>query len=226
MKLPLRPSLTLVKWREMNRMALKIIIADDSAIFRSGIKQILSEEFASVEVVHGAPQSSALDWASGPCDLIFVAVDLARPEKLHFVAELNRAYPNQRVIVLASRAVIPHLEQVLKGYTWRLIAIDGTKEELITAVQDTIASAEQAALENPAIRPLPGPATPPNGKLSNREREVLVLVAAGMSIKEAAAALNVSASTVSTYRVRMLRKLRLKSTAELIRYALENRLAD
>jgi DNA-binding NarL/FixJ family response regulator len=209
-------------------MVLKVIIVEDSAIFRSGIKQILCEEFGLVEVTHSAPVSEALDWASGPWDLAFVTVDLPGPEKLQFIAELKRAYPNQRVIALASRTIIPHLEEVLNGYVWRLIAVEGTRGELVTAVRDTITGDERAVSGNPGIGSLPGSraGTPLKEGLSKREREVLRLVAAGMTIKEVAATLEVSASTVSTYRVRMLRKLRLKNTAELIRYAIVERLAD
>jgi DNA-binding NarL/FixJ family response regulator len=201
-------------------MGLKVLIFDESLIFRYGIKQILSEEFGLVEVTHSAPVSKALDWTTGPWDVVFVTVDLPGLEKLQFIAELKLAYPDQRVIAFALGAIIPQLEGVLKGSVWRLIALESTREELVQAVREAIAGAERAILKNPDIK-FPG-----RKELSKREREVLRLVAAGMSIKEVAAMLDVSASTISTYRVRMLRKLRLRSTAELIRYALRKRLAD
>ncbi len=205
-------------------MALKVIIVDDSAIFRSGIKQILVEEFGLVEVTHGGPVSAGLDWASGPWDLVFVTLDPAALDKIQFIAEPERTHPKQRVIALASRENIPHLEEVLKGYAWRLIAVDGTRGEFVSAVRDALAGAERTGLKNPAPMSLlvSGPGTPLNRGLSKREREVLETVVAGMSLKEAAATLNISVSTVSTYRVRLRRKLGLRSTAELIRCALGN----
>ena len=201
-------------------MRLKAFIFDDSLIFRCGIKQILSEEFGLVEVTHSELVSKALDWTGGPWDVVFVTLDLPGLEKFQFIAELKLAYPNQRVIAFASRAIIPHLEGILKGSVWRLIAMEGAREELVSAVREAIAGAERMILKNPDIK-FPG-----RKELSRREREVLRLIAIGKSIKEVAAALDVSASTISTYRVRMLRKLRLRNTAELIRYAFRKRLAD
>jgi two-component system invasion response regulator UvrY len=198
---------------------MKFLIADDWAIFRSGIRQILFEEFGPLEVTQGAPAPDALDLASGPWDLAVVTVDVPTREGLRFLAVLRRAYPHQRVLAVALRENIAYVESALKSSIRGSIAKESTPEELVTAVRRAIAGRKGA---DPAVRA----GRTVKRVLSKRELQVLRLVAAGKSIKEVAAALDVRANTVSTYRVRMLRKLNLNTTAELIRYALMTRLAE
>lgn len=192
---------------------MKILIAHNWAIVRAGIRQILWDEFGPLEVMQAPAAPEDFDFAAGPWDISFVGVDDPDRKGLHFLTALSCAYPRHPVFALSSRAKASQFERTLKSFIQGSIAIDSSQSEIARAVRRTIAgSATGVSSKTP--------------ELSARELEVLRLVAAGKSLKQVAAALKVSESTVSTYRVRLLRKLQLHTTGELIRYAITNRLAD
>jgi len=199
------------------RSSMKILIAHEWALIRAGILQILCDEFGPVEVTQASTVLEGFDLATGPWDLAIVGVDDTDSRGLQFVAGLKRAHPRQRVLAVSRRAKVSYVQGILKNLIQGTLTRECTRDGIVTAVRYAITRGDSRK----ESRGLPG--MPP---LSKRELEVLRLLAAGKSIKEVAAELKVSASTISTYRVRMLRKLKLGSTGALIRYAFKNHLAD
>ena len=173
-------------------------------------------EFGPLDVAEGVPTLKAFNLDSGPWDLAFVTADGRCREGLHFIAALKRVYPRQRVCAIAWRANIPHVESVLKRSITISIAKESTPEEMAAAVRGLSADGLRVIETSRRLKP----------ELSPRELDVLRLVGSGKSVKEVAKNLNVSANTVSTYRSRLLRKLELSGTADLILYALRNKLVD
>lgn len=194
---------------------MKILIAHDWPIFRAGIIQILRSEFGQLEITQAPTAPESLDLASGPWDLAFVD---AR-EGHDLVTALKRAHPRQRVLWVSSCAEDCHFDGALKERMRASITIGSTREEVVTAARRAVTGIEARVVSTTALLSK----TP---QLSGREMEVLRLLAVGKNVKEVAAALDVSASTISTHRVRLLGKLQLRSTGELIRYALKNNLGD
>ena len=204
----------------------KVLIVDDSAIFRCGIKHILSAEFGLVEATEVAPLSGTLDLTAGPWRLVIVTVEAYGCLGLECLAVLRNTYPDQNVLVMASRSNISHVESVVKKPVWGPIDKGCTPDELVRAVRQAIEYSKP-----PVSDELQSDLTDNSGDtshevLSKRELEVLRLTAAGKNVKEISVILDVAVNTISTYRVRLLRKLKLKNTAELIRYAFLNNLAD
>lgn len=197
---------------------MKILIAHDWAVVRAGISQILEDEFGPLEITRAPLSLEAFDFASGPWDLVFLELDVGSERGIKFSTALKQAYPRQLILAVCPRVKVTHFERGWAAYVQGAIAIEGSPVEWVTAARAAIDKTQTAGTE-----PQPALTRPP--ALSKSELRVLRLLAGGKSIKEVAAVMDVSASTVSTYRARMLQKLRLKSTGELIRYAFRNHLA-
>jgi two-component system, NarL family, invasion response regulator UvrY len=193
---------------------LRILILDDHPVVRRGLRQILTEGFDPLEFGEGKTGSEGLSLAlSQPWDLI-VAIDLPDREGLDVLDQLKKIRPDQLILVLAVRVTEGQVE------------VRNNPDELVSAVRRVLASGTNGrstvAMEAPAD--LRGRRSHKN--LSKREQEVLRLIGLGKTVRDIAAVLVLSDKTISTYRRRMLTKLGLKTTAELIRYALMNGLAD
>jgi DNA-binding NarL/FixJ family response regulator len=190
---------------------LRILILDDHHVVRQAIKQlVLDERFDPLEFGEGNAGPEGLDLALGrPWDLVIVR------EGLEVLTELKRIRPDQLIFVLTLRSIESQVE------------LTNHPGDLVSAVHTILAGGTSGqsitAMEAP---PSDLPARPCHESLSNREREVLRLLGFGRTLKEIAGALAVSEKTISTYRSRILTKLGLGTTAELVRYAVMNRLAD
>jgi two-component system, NarL family, invasion response regulator UvrY len=186
---------------------LRILILDDHIVVRQAIKQIvLDERFDPLEFGESNAGPEGLDLALGrPWDLVIVR------EGLEVLTELKRMRPDQLIFALTLRSIESQIEVTNNpGDLVRRIVAAGSSGQSITAMD-----APSDLLARPC-----------HESLSNREREVLRLLGLGRTVKEIAGALALSEKTISTYRSRILTKLGLKTTAELIRYAVMNRLAD
>jgi two-component system, NarL family, invasion response regulator UvrY len=186
---------------------LRILILDNHLVVRQAIKQIvLDERFDPLEFGESNAGPEGLDLALGrPWDLVIVR------EGLEVLTELKRMRPDQLIFALTLRSIESQIEVTNNpGDLVRRIVAGGTSGQSITAME-----APSDLLARPC-----------HESLSNREREVLRLLGLGRTLKEIAGALALSEKTISTYRSRILTKLGLRTTAELIRYAVMNRLAD
>jgi len=198
------------------REKLRILILDDHPGVRQGLRQILRERFDPLEFDEGKAGLESLDLALGqPWNLVIVSVDLPDREGLAMLAELKRIRPDQTILILTLR--VGHCE------------VANTPDEMVSAVRRLIdggASGPSTGAMEFSPDPEPWGGRPRDESLSNREREVLRLMGMCRTVKEIAALLGLSEKTISTYRTRILIKLGLKSTADLIRYAVMNHLAD
>lgn len=186
---------------------LRILILDNHLVVRQAIKQIVQDErFDPLEFGESNAGPEGLDLALGrPWDLVIVR------EGLEVLTELKRMRPDQLIFALTLRSIESQIEVTNNpGDLVRRIVAGGTSGQSITAME-----APSDLLARPC-----------HESLSNREREVLRLLGLGRTLKEIAGALALSEKTISTYRSRILTKLGLRTTAELIRYAVMNRLAD
>jgi len=198
---------------------MRILIAHDWALVRAGLSQILCDEFGPVDLTQVSTAAEARDEASGPWDLALVGVDAADSSGARFIAGLQRAHPCRCVLAVSRRAMVSNTQRTLKDLIQGTLARESGRDEIVKVVRQAITGGADGGLKRRWL--LPG--TP---VLSRREFEVLRLFAAGKTIKEIAAQLRISASTIGTYRFRILRKLKLSSTAALIRYAFKSHLAD
>ena len=208
----------------------KIFIADDHVLIREGLKKLLKDEFDLTIVGEARAASEILEGIKNSgCDILIL--DLALPDKpgLDVLKEVKAIYPNVRVLILSTypedRFAIRTLKAGADGY----LSKDSAGEELVVALR-RIANGRKYFSDNissdlaQAIRL--GIGGLPHELLSDREFEVLCMIASGKSISDIAGELNLSVSTVNTHRVHILEKMRMETNAQLMRYALEYKLVD
>lgn len=207
---------------------IRILIADDHAIVRKGLKQIILDEFPSAEVGEvGDVESLVASVMKNKWDVI--VSDISMPgrsgvEALHQIKEISPSIP---VLIMSMHPEDQYALRVLKAGASGYLNKDSVHEELIPAIQMVRIGRKYIT---PAIaQKLVGAISSGTDKqlhefLSDREFDVLKMLAAGKSVSDIALQLSLSATTVSTYRARILEKMKMKTNADLTRYAIEKKL--
>jgi DNA-binding NarL/FixJ family response regulator len=202
-----------------------VLLADDHAIVVEGLANLLREEFAVVGTVKGGEELLEAARRFRP-DVI--VTDLAMPgmSGLDAIRRLRADGLPSRVIVLTMHADADLAAEVLRAGASGFIVKHAAGTELVAAIR---AAHGGRTYVTPELAPevlsmLAEPETASAGKLTPRQREVLRLLADGRTMKEVAASLGVSPRTVETHKYQAMETLGLKSSAELIRYALEHNL--
>jgi len=209
---------------------IKILIADDHAIVRRGLKQIL-EDTPNIVVADEASTGKEVLEKISEKEYDVVVLDISLPDKsgLDILKQLKSQKPKLPVLVLSIYPEEQYAERVLKIGASGYLTKESAPEELITAIKKvsvggkyiTASLAEKLAfnLDEKTEKLL-------YETLSDREFQVMCLISSGKTQKEIAAELSLSIKTISTYRYRILEKMRMKSNAELTRYAMENKLVN
>ncbi|MBX3121692.1 MAG: response regulator transcription factor [Nitrospira sp.] len=207
---------------------LRILIGDDHAVFRRGTKDVLQEHFAPLEVHEAKSGWEMVTLASqGKWDAFIMDVTMPGKSGTDLLEHIRSLHPSTPVLVYSMHSEESYAVRMIRsgasGYLNKSTGLD----ELVAAMRSILAGQE---FINPAVARclIERMRTKDSGQLhdalSNREFQILRMVAQGESLKQIALTLCVSANTVSTYRTRILQKLRLKTNAELTRYALEHAL--
>lgn len=208
---------------------MNILIADDHTIVRRGLKEILNEEFKDSEIIEVSDGNQLMAKMHGKTKFDIVISDLSMPGRggLDVLKQLKEEFPKQPVLILSIYPEEQYALRVMKAGASGYLTKDSAPDELVKAVKQilngrkyiTASLAEQLvtninADSNKKLHEL----------LSDREFEVLKLIASGKTVTDIADKLSLSITTISTYRARILEKMNLKNNAELTRYALENNL--
>lgn len=207
---------------------MKILVADDHAIVRRGIKQIILEEFPFAETAEAADSEELVKKAfTGQWDVIITDLSMPGRSGLDALQQIKQQLPKVPVLILSMHPEEQYAIRVLKAGASGYISKDMAQDELVAALRRVMAGkkyitpslAEKLAtqLEHDGVGL-------PHETLSNREFDVLKLLAGGKSVSEIADMLSLSSTTISTYRARILEKMNMRTNAELTRYALENKL--
>jgi two-component system, NarL family, invasion response regulator UvrY len=208
---------------------IKILIVEDHPIFRRGVKDILTgNRRFSVGEAEDANQASQLlrkeDW-----DAMVLDISLPGKSGLELMKEVKLSYPKLPVLVLSVQSEDQYAIRLLKAGASGYLTKDRTPEELVIALTKLLQGKmylSDSVAERVIARLQPGGDQPVHQLLSDREFEVLKLIAQGIAPRDICRQLCISPRTVSTYRARLLDKLRLKSNAQLVQYAIENRLLE
>jgi two-component system invasion response regulator UvrY len=204
---------------------LKILIADDHAVVQQGLKQILSDEFGKVEFGEASNTVEALDLARKRAwDMMVLDISMPGRSGLDVLKELRQSNPKLPVLVLSVHPEDQYAVRALKAGAAGYLTKDSASEELVKAVRQICNGrkyvSESMAEKLASMIDDEGPRSP-RESLSDREFQVLRMLAEGKTVSEIADELSLSVKTISTYRVRILEKLRLKTNAQLIHYALQ-----
>ena len=209
---------------------IKVLLADDHAILRGGLKEILVRNLKSVECGEAENAEQVLTQVrEHPWDLLILDITMPGRSGLDILADLKLLRPALPVLILSMLPEDQFGKQALKAGAWGYLKKESAPEELIQAVRRILAGGRYVSqtLAEKFARDLQGNAERPlHEVLSPREFDVLVMIATGKAVGQIAGELHLSGTTVSTYRARILEKMKMTTTAELIRYAVRNQLAD
>ncbi|PWT80986.1 MAG: DNA-binding response regulator [Blastocatellia bacterium] len=213
------------------RSRLRVLLADDHGIVRRGLRSILEEEGLSVvaEAADGL-EAIRLTEEHQP-DLLIVDIGMPRLSGIEVAARVQKLQRPPRVIILSMHADESYIIRALAAGARAYLLKDATDEDLLPAVRAVGAGrpffspAVTAVLVEDYVRMLQKRGlTDSYDLLTDREREVLHLLAEGRSNKEVATLLDLGLSTVETHRANLMQKLNLHSTAEIVLYAVRKRL--
>ena len=207
---------------------ISILIADDHAIVREGLKQIVASQ-ADMTVAGEAHNAQGVIELVKNHDWDVVVLDLNMPGRggLEILKELKQERPKLAVLILSAHAEEQYGVRVLKAGAAGFMNKETAPEELVNAIRKVVQGGKyvsQALAEKLAFQLEVGADRPTHETLSDREYQVLCLIASGKTVSEIGDELALSVKTISTYRARVLEKMNMKSNAELTRYALENNL--
>jgi two-component system invasion response regulator UvrY len=201
---------------------MKILIADDHAVLRKGLRQILAEDFPDAQIGEATTSTETLDLlARQRWDALILDIFMPGRSGLEVLYEVRRHQPDLPVLVLSSAPEEQLAVRVLKARASGYLNKQAAPEELIRALRKILAGGRYVSgtlAEQLAVALVPSDQSKP-GILSDREFEVLRLVVVGKSVKEIAGELSLSAKTVSTYHTRIWEKLGVHNDVELIHYA-------
>jgi len=209
---------------------IRVLVADDHAVVRRGVVQILAES-PHIVVAGEASCGSEVLRAVRENDYDIVLLDIAMPggSGLEVLKQLHSLRPDVQVLILSMYPEKQYAMRALRAGAAGYLTKDSAPDELIDAI-DRISRGDKyitRSLAQELASELGGNADKElHEALSDREYQVMRLLAAGKSVSEIAAQLSLSVKTVSTYRTRILEKLDLKTTAEIMHYALERGLVE
>ncbi len=205
---------------------IRILLADDHAVLRAGLRALLSAH-ADLEVVGEASDGAeAIRLTQALCpDVVVMDIGMPGVSGIDATARIKRDLPSVKVLILSMHDDRGYLRQVLRAGAAGYVLKKAADTELLAAIRAAargdifLDPALAKALVEEVIEP-----TPPQGEavLSDREREVLRLIAHGHTNQQVAGRLYISVKSVETYKARLMEKLGIKGRAELVRYALHH----
>ena len=207
---------------------MRILIVDDHAVLREGLKRILASEFSNAKFGEAANTTEALAqlWTN-PWELVLLDVSMRGRSGLDVLKEIRASSSKVPVLVLSAHPEEQYALRALKAGAAGYLTKESVPQELCRAVRKVCSGgryitptlAEQLAAEVQSSE------RPVHETLSNREYQVMLMIAAGKVPKEIGDELSLSVKTVGTYRTRILEKMKLKNNAEIMRYVVERGLS-
>jgi two-component system, NarL family, invasion response regulator UvrY len=209
---------------------IKILIADDHPIVRAGLKQMLAEA-SDIEVTAEAGDGHELLKLIRKGGIDVVLLDIAMPglTGLDALKQIKVEHPDLPILVLSMHPEDQYGIRVLKAGAAGYLMKSAAPDQLIGAIRKVYRKGRYVSpslAEKMAFGLQTGASGLPHETLSDREYQVLCMIASGKAVKEVAAELALSEKTVSTYRARILEKMNMKSNSELTHYAIKLNLVD
>jgi two-component system invasion response regulator UvrY len=210
---------------------MKILLTDDHAVVRHGLKQILADEFKRATFGEARNAQEALNrvWKEN-WDVVVLDITMPGRSGLEVLREIKKSKPKLPVLVLSMHPEGQFAVRVLKRGASGYMTKESAPEELVGAIKKVLAGGRYVSpsLAEKLANYLSGgdAQKQPQEKLSDREFQVLRLIASGKIVSEIAKELSLSVKTISTYRSRILEKMGMKNNAELMHYAMQHQLVE
>ena len=206
----------------------RVLIADDHAVVRAGLRQFLEMDQSIREIGEASTGSEALEQLrTGTWHLLLLDINMPDRSGLDILRQVRSTHPETRVLVLSGFPERQYAVNVLRAGASGFISKESAPEELLKAIRTVLGGHRyvSSALAELLVSDLDGDARRPlHASLSEREFQILCKLAAGRAVSDIAAELCISVKTVSTYRARVLQKMNFKTNADLTAYALHNAL--
>jgi len=209
---------------------IKLLIADDHAIFREGLKHILEEHPDILVADEAGNGQEVLDYIwKNEYDMILLDIGMPGMPALEVLKQVKNEKPRLPVLVLSMYPEDQYAVRFIRAGASGYLTKESAPEELITAIRKITAGRKyitSSVAEKLADEVEPDAEKPAHHTLSDREFEVFRLIASGKTVKQIADDLFLSVKTISTYRSRILEKMKMKTNAELMHYALKQHMLD
>jgi DNA-binding NarL/FixJ family response regulator len=207
---------------------MKVLIADDHPIVRKGIVQLLKDAFPEIkteEVSSGIEALKRIDKESW--DLIILDISMPGRNGIDVLKQARHSGVKTPILMLSMQAEEHYAIRTLKAGGSGYVSKESAGDELVKAIEKIMKGKKYISPKVTEILAENLGEVPEivHEKLSDREMEVMMLISAGKTISDIAGELNLSVSTISTYRLRILDKLHLQNNAEILRYVFENGMA-
>ena len=209
---------------------MRILIADDHAVVRHGLKQILADAFKRAVFGEAANSQEALErvWKE-PWDVVILDLTMPGRSGLEVLKEIKRARPKLPVLILSMHPEDQFAVRLLKAGASGYMTKESAPEELVGAVNKAVAGGRYVSVplaEKLASLIVRDVQAAPHESLSDREFLILRLIASGKPVGAIARELSLSVKTVSTYRARLLEKMSMSNNSELVHYAFQYKLVE
>ena len=209
---------------------LRVLIADDHPIVRRGLREILAAETRIAEVIEAAHPQQVLDLANtSACDVVVLDLGLPGRGGLEVLKDLRRDHPKLPVLILSMQPEEQYAVRALRAGASGYLTKDAAPAKLVDAIHKVTTGGRYispAVAEQLAAGLTSDVTRPPQELLSDREYQVLRLIASGKTVGDIAEQLSLSVKTISSYRARILEKMGMSNNAELMLYAITNKLVD
>ncbi len=212
------------------QVMVRVLVADDHAVVRQGLKQILADTFGMKIVAEAADGAAVLErLRGGGVDVVVLDLSMPGMSGVEVIKQIRREYPAVYILVLSIHSEDQYAVRVMRAGASGYLTKESAPGELVAAlrrVADGHKYVSGSLAEKLAMGLERGADREPHETLSDREYEVLRRLAAGQTVGQIAAELVLSPKTVSTFRSRLMRKMNMHNNAEVIRYAITHGLFD
>jgi two-component system, NarL family, invasion response regulator UvrY len=209
---------------------IRILIADDHPIVRRGLKQILSDEPDMAVPGEARDANEVLDLLQkGDWDIVILDITMPGRSGLDVLKELRQKYPKLPVLVLSIHPEGQYAVRALKTGAAGYLTKESAPEELVKAIRKILNRGKYVSAslaERLAFDLETGDGKALHLRLSNREYQVMLMIAGGKRLSDIATEMALSVKTISTYRTRILEKMNFRNNAEMTHYAIKNQLVE
>ncbi|MEK7264363.1 MAG: response regulator transcription factor [Bacteroidota bacterium] len=209
---------------------IKILLADDHAVVRQGLKQMLMETYPHAIFAEASNAAEVMALVHKQrWDIAILDISMPGRNGLDVLKEIKDLYPKLPVLILSMHPEDQFAVRVIKAGAAGYMMKDTATEELITAIKKILAGGKyirSSVAEKLAEDMDRHKSDEPHKILSDREYQVLCMMASGKTVSDIAHEMALSVKTISTYRARILDKMKMKSNAELTHYAIKNNLVE
>lgn len=214
----------------MTTSPLRVLLVDDHAVVRRGLREIIEEFFSGAEFGEASNgQECVAHVSAGPWDVVILDISLPGRGGLDVLKDIRRLQPHVPVLVLSVYPEEQYAVRVLRAGASGYMTKESAPNDVVGAIRKVIAGGKyvSATLAERLVSELGSPAPQQqHERLSDREFEILLMIASGKRVSDIARQLNLSVKTVSTYRNRILQKMDMATNSDLTRYVVTNGLFD